>query len=102
MADGARTSKWLKPPVGARFGFSGVLLEVTNTGEEDKEHDQVAIKRVIGEPEVVERAKELIKPEEEEGGTKMFVETRNGDEASKDTYSTLLALFDLNPKSALI
>ncbi|CEL54427.1 hypothetical protein RSOLAG1IB_11674 [Rhizoctonia solani AG-1 IB] len=24
--------KWLKPPVGARFGFGGVLVEVTNTG----------------------------------------------------------------------
>ncbi|CAE6536089.1 unnamed protein product [Rhizoctonia solani] len=97
-----RAPKWLKPPVGARFGFGGVLVEVTNTGEEDKKRGQVAIKRVVGESEVVERAKELIKAEEEEGGMKTFVETRKGDEASKDTYSTLLALFDSDPKSALI
>ncbi|KAG8711871.1 protein transport protein S31 [Ceratobasidium sp. 423] len=97
-----RAPKWLKPPVGARFGFGGVLVEVTNAGEEDKRRGQVAIKRVVGESEVVKRAKELIKAEEEEGGMKTFVETRKSDEASKDTYSTLLALFDSDPKSALI
>ncbi|KEP48003.1 protein transporter SEC31 [Rhizoctonia solani 123E] len=105
-----RAPKWLKPPVGARFGFGGVLVEVTNTGEEDKKRGQVQIKQVVGESEVVERAKELIKAEEEEGGMKTFVEARvgkpkEGEEAprdAKDTYSTLLALFDSDPKSALI
>jgi protein transport protein SEC31 len=65
----------------------------------------------VGEKQVVERAKELIKAEEEEGGMKTFVEARAGkatDETpaepkdAKDTYSTLLALFDSDPKSALI
>ncbi|CAE6433362.1 unnamed protein product [Rhizoctonia solani] len=110
-----RAPKWLKTPVGARFGFGGVLVEVTNTGDEDKKHGQVQIKHVVGESEVVERAKELIKAEEEEGGMKTFVESRAGKATkesseetvaepkdSKDTYSTLLALFDSDPKSALI
>ncbi|CCO35980.1 Protein transport protein SEC31 [Rhizoctonia solani AG-1 IB] len=113
-----RAPKWLKPPVGARFGFGGVLVEVTNTGAEDeKKHGKVQIKHVVGESEVVERAKELIKAEEEEGGMKAFVESRAGKATpkdgseetaaeaakdSKDTYSTLLALFDSDPKSALI
>jgi hypothetical protein len=69
---------------------------------------------VVGESEVVERAKELTKAEEEEGGKKTFVESRAGKEtpkdgseeiavkAAEDTYSTLLALFDSDPKSALI
>ncbi|KAH7332903.1 hypothetical protein B0J17DRAFT_678030 [Rhizoctonia solani] len=109
-----RAPKWLKTPVGARFGFGGVLVEVTNTGDEDKKHGKVQIKHVVGESEVVERAKELIKAEEEEGGMKTFVESRAGkakesseetvteSKDSKDTYSTLLALFDSDPKSALI
>ncbi|CCO34030.1 Protein transport protein SEC31 [Rhizoctonia solani AG-1 IB] len=113
-----RAPKWLKPPVGARFGFGGVLAEVTNTGAEDeKKHGKVQIKHVVGESEVVERAKELIKAEEEEGGMKAFVESRAGKATpkdgseetvaevakdSKDTYSTLLALFDSDPKSALV
>ncbi|CAE6512434.1 unnamed protein product [Rhizoctonia solani] len=101
-----RAPKWLKPPVGARFGFGGVLVEVTNTGEEDKKRGQVHIKQVVGESEVVERAKELIKAEESDGGMKAFVEARAGKDKevkdAKDTYSTLLALFDSDPKSALI
>ncbi|KAG8731638.1 protein transport protein S31, partial [Ceratobasidium sp. 423] len=82
--------KWLKPPVGARFGFGGVLVEVTNTGEEDKKRGQVAIKRVVGESEVVERAKELIKAEEEEGGMKTL---------SKPERSALVKLmgYDASP-----
>ncbi|GAB1525797.1 protein transport protein S31 [Rhizoctonia solani] len=114
-----RAPKWLKTPVGARFGFGGVLVEVTNTGkcgEDEKKRGKVQIKHVVGESEVVERAKELIKAEDEEGGMKTFVENRAGKVASKegsetvaeaakdskDTYSTLLALFDSDPKSALI
>ncbi|CEL52815.1 Protein transport protein SEC31 OS=Ustilago maydis (strain 521 / FGSC 9021) GN=SEC31 PE=3 SV=1 [Rhizoctonia solani AG-1 IB] len=110
--------KWLKPPAGARFGFGGVLVEVTNTGAEDeKEHGKVQIKHVVGESELVKRAKELIKTEEEEGGIKAFVESRAGKanpkdgseetvaeaaKESKDTYSTLLALFNSDPESASI
>ncbi|CCO33700.1 hypothetical protein RSOLAG1IB_10932 [Rhizoctonia solani AG-1 IB] len=110
-----RAPKWLKPPVGARFGFGSVLAEVANTGAEDeKKYGKVQIKHVVGESEVVERAKELTKAEEEEGGKKTFVESRAGKEtpkdgseeiaveAAEDTYSTLLALFDSDPKSALI
>ncbi|KAF8748424.1 Steroid receptor RNA activator (SRA1) [Rhizoctonia solani] len=103
-----RAPKWLKTPVGARFGFGG--------GEDEKKRGKVQIKHVVGESEVVERAKELIKAEDEEGGMKTFVENRAGKVASKegsetvaeaakdskDTYSTLLALFDSDPKSALI
>ncbi|KAJ1302288.1 hypothetical protein OPQ81_001105 [Rhizoctonia solani] len=109
-----RAPKWLKPPVGARFGFGGVLVEVTNTGDEEKKHGKVQIKHVVAETEVVERAKELIKAEESESEMKSFVETRASKEKAgvdetpveskeaKDTYSTLLALFDSDPKSALI
>ncbi|CAE6516334.1 unnamed protein product [Rhizoctonia solani] len=87
-----RALKWLKPPVGARFGFGGVLVEVTNQGgEEEKMHGKVQIKQVVGETEVVNRAKELIEAEDSEGGMKSF-----------DTYSTLLALFGSDPKPALI
>ncbi|CAE6459921.1 unnamed protein product [Rhizoctonia solani] len=88
-----RAPKGLQPPVGARFGFSG---------EEDIKRGQVAIERVVGEFEDVERGKDLIKAEEEEGGMRTFVGTRKSDETSKDTYSTLLALFDWDPKSVLI
>ncbi|CEL61241.1 hypothetical protein RSOLAG1IB_12410 [Rhizoctonia solani AG-1 IB] len=105
-------------PVGARFGFGGVLVELNNTGAEDeKEHGKVQIKHVVGESELVKRAKEPIKTEEEEGGMKAFVESRAGKanpkdgseetvaeaaKESKDTYSTLLALFDSDPESAFI
>ncbi|KAG9089939.1 protein transport protein S31 [Ceratobasidium sp. UAMH 11750] len=38
--------KWLKVPVGARFGFGGRLVEVYNTtGDEEKKERKVAIKR---------------------------------------------------------
>ncbi|CAE6536717.1 unnamed protein product [Rhizoctonia solani] len=101
-----RALKWLKPPVGARFGFEGFLAEVTNTREEDKKRGQVRIKQVMGESGVVERAQELIKPEESDGGMKAFVESRARKdkevEDAKDTCSTLLTLFDSDPKSALI
>ncbi|KAB5591449.1 hypothetical protein CTheo_5094 [Ceratobasidium theobromae] len=91
--------KWLKVPVGARFGFGGVLVEVTNNTEQDKK-PKVEIKHVVGEKQVVERAKELIKAEEDD--MKSFVEARAAADDAKDTYSTLLALFDSDPKTALI
>ncbi|CUA74308.1 hypothetical protein RSOLAG22IIIB_11131 [Rhizoctonia solani] len=95
------------PPMLEIWGqFGGVLVEVTNTGEEDKKRGQVHIKQVVDESEVVERTKELIKAEESDGGTKAFIEARAGKDkelkASKDTYSILLALFDSDPKLDLI
>ncbi|CAE6506040.1 unnamed protein product, partial [Rhizoctonia solani] len=76
-------------------GTHQAILRDGISGEEEKRRGQFAIS------EVIEHTQELIKPEEE-GGMKMFAETRKGDEASNDTYSTLLTLFDSDPKSTLI
>ncbi|KAG9122073.1 protein transport protein S31 [Ceratobasidium sp. 392] len=117
-----KAPKWLKPPVGARFGFGGRLVEVHNTtGEEEKKERKVLIKRVVGEEGVIKRAKELIEAEKSDGGMKTFVEERvkaasesaSTDEkeltatdkpstADKQGWSALLALFDADPKDSLV
>ncbi|KAG8718804.1 protein transport protein S31, partial [Ceratobasidium sp. 395] len=107
-----KAPKWLKPPVGARFGFGGRLVEVHNTtGEEEKKERKVVIKRVVGEEDVIKRAKELIEAEKTEGGMKSFVEERvksastsDDDKPTSDKqgWSALLALFDTEPKDALV
>ncbi|KAG8749554.1 protein transport protein S31 [Ceratobasidium sp. 428] len=107
-----KAPKWLKPPVGARFGFGGRLVEVHNTtGEEEKKERKVIIKRVVGEEDVIKRAKELIEAEKTEGGMKSFVEERvksastsDDDKPTSDKqgWSALLALFDIEPKDALV
>ncbi|CEL54601.1 hypothetical protein RSOLAG1IB_11689 [Rhizoctonia solani AG-1 IB] len=107
--------KWLKHPV--RFGFGSVLAEVASTSAGgEKKHGKVQIKHVVSGSEVLERAKELIKAEEEEGGMKAFVESRAGKatpkdgleetvaEASKDLEDpcSTLGPFDSDPKLAQI
>ncbi|CUA77148.1 Protein transport protein sec31 [Aspergillus niger CBS 513,88] [Rhizoctonia solani] len=76
------------------------------SGKEDKKHSQVHIKQVAGKSKVVEHAKDLIKAEESDSGMEAFVEAWAGKDKevkdAKDTYLTLLALFDLDPKLALI
>ncbi|KAG9080130.1 protein transport protein S31, partial [Ceratobasidium sp. 370] len=116
-----KAPKWLKVPVGARFGFGGRLVEVHNsTGDEEKKERKVVIKRIVGEEGVIKRAKELIEAEKTEGGMKAFVEERakaaesgSADQqeptatdkpsiVDKQGWSALLALFDAEPKDALV
>lgn len=89
--------------------------------DEEKKTRKVVIKHVVGEEGVVQRAKELIKAETEEGGMRAFVEARAGDakpvtesgesaqeekdeSVNKDKagWSALLALFQPEPKDALV
>ncbi|CEL53383.1 Protein transport protein SEC31 OS=Ustilago maydis (strain 521 / FGSC 9021) GN=SEC31 PE=3 SV=1 [Rhizoctonia solani AG-1 IB] len=94
-----RAPKWLKPPVGARFGFGSVLAEVTNTGAEDeKKHGKVQIKHVEGGMKALVKSR-AGKATLKEGSEETVAEAAK---VSKDTYSTLLVLFDSDPKSAQI
>ncbi|CUA67677.1 hypothetical protein RSOLAG22IIIB_07522 [Rhizoctonia solani] len=90
--------------------FGGSIRWSSGRGHEywrgGQEARSVHIKQVVGESEVVERTKELIKAEDSNGGMKAFIEARAGKDkevkVAKDTYSILLALFDSDPKLTLI
>lgn len=88
-------------------------------GSEEEKERKVVITHFGGEERVVQRAKELIKAEAEEGGMRAFVESRaesakpteieekspcqdrKGEDKDKAGWSALLALFQAEPKAAL-
>ncbi|QRV81661.1 transporter protein Sec31 [Ceratobasidium sp. AG-Ba] len=96
-----RAPKWLRVPVGARFGFGGRVVEVRNTEEGEKKERKVTIRKIVAEESVVKRAKELVDAEKD-GSMKSFVEDRAKSNTEDQAWSALLALFDPDPKAALV
>ncbi|XP_015837847.2 protein transport protein Sec31A isoform X1 [Tribolium castaneum] len=104
--DLSRPPKWLKRPVGARFGFGGKLISFDNTKPDVDQisHRTVQISQVITEPELVQKSTELEQALEYGNFTEYCsrkAETTN-DQHTKYIWHFLRANFEENPRAELL
>ncbi|XP_044252290.1 protein transport protein Sec31A [Tribolium madens] len=100
--DLSRPPKWLKRPVGARFGFGGKLISFDNVDQLG--HRTVQISQVITEPELVQKSTELEQALEYGNFSEYCsrkAETTN-DQHTKYIWHFLRANFEDNPRSELL
>ncbi|RDB18645.1 Protein transport protein SEC31 [Hypsizygus marmoreus] len=99
--------KWLRRPTSCSFGFGGKLVTVSNlpSTQGKNQSSVVHIRKVVTEPELVDRATKL--QAALEGGAdalKTFAEERSGEDAptTKAGWKALLSLFKANSRDELV
>ena len=98
--------KWLRTPVGASFGFAGKLVSVSNLpSAQGKPQSQVVhLRKIITEPELIERADKL-QTAVDEKALQAFAEERVQSTAStpaEEGWKALLSLFKADSRDELV
>ncbi|TDL22025.1 hypothetical protein BD410DRAFT_276586 [Rickenella mellea] len=106
--------KWLRRPVGASFGYGGNLVTVSNlpNAQGKNQSSVVHVRKVVGEPDIVQRVKRLEAAEGEgEGGDgegrkalmRKFAEERSKEgKGESASWKALLSLFRADSREELV